>query len=118
MEDNEAFDTIHEKFDETMQRLGFKDAEPYSHEWEVAGHPWIKENGRTQIWVYLISPEMQRSVMGTAKNHYSIYAHIQRGRILDKFELKPRSIASLKAMIPTAIKRIEEYNEQLLDTEW
>lgn len=111
--EQEDFEKIWTNFDSEMTSRGFSLARPWSNEWEVEGRPWVKESRRVQIWVYMVPKWNQEEVMGSKKNHHSIYGHIQRGRVLDRFELKPRSLTSLKNMVPKALTKIDAYIDQM-----
>jgi hypothetical protein len=108
-DDTEDFDKVFDQFDVEMDRRGFYPAIPQSREWEIAGSPWIKEQDKYQIWVYMVPSWKQSDVWGKERPHHSIYGHIQKGRIINKFELKPKSVATLKSMIPSALSRIDGY---------
>jgi len=116
-DERDDFQDIWDSFDAEIRSKGFHRAKPWSNEWEVEGAPWVMErklpHHSAQIWVYLIPQWGQKDIMGREKRHHSIYAHIQRGKILDRMELKPRSLSSLKNMRQKAFKKIDEYVEQL-----
>jgi hypothetical protein len=108
--EEDDFDDIWFEFADKLKSLGFKTARPHSNNWYVHGEPWIYENHRGwQIWVYMVPQWEQKEVFGHESNHHSIYGHIQKHRILDKFELKPKTLSSLKSMVPKALNKIEDY---------
>jgi hypothetical protein len=113
MDTREEFQKIWDRFDAELRRKSFILAKPFSGEWQVHGNPWVREQGKYQIWVYMVPQWEQEQVWGTTKGYHSIYMHIQKGKILSKYEFKPRSVAALAEVLPKALEKIEDMIEQL-----
>jgi len=112
-DEHDDFEKIWGDWDRELKSRGFSLAKPWSGEWEVEGRPWVKERGNIQIWVYVVPQWDQQEVMGRVKKHHSIYGHIQLRRVLDRFELKPRSLSSLRNMKSKGLEKVDYYLEQM-----
>ena len=107
------FNTIYDELDGELKDRKFKQAKPESGAWDIHGKPWIYEINKYQIWVYCTPQWLQQEVTGQDHNYHSITGHLQRGKILDRFEFKPRSLDSLKSYIPKALAKVDKYLEAI-----